>query len=66
MKGLVLCGKILQAHESFVNSVHMALFEVEFNKNDERTEEAILKKIESNMRCIFVTGGVDKTVRLWS
>lgn len=65
-KGLVLCGKILQAHESFVNSVHMALFEVEFNKNDERTEEAILKKIESNMRCIFVTGGVDKTVRLWS
>lgn len=44
----------------------MAPFEVEFNKNDERTEEAILKKIESNMRCIFVTGGVDKTVRLWS
>lgn len=65
-KGLVQCVKTLQAHESFVNAVHMANFETAFAKSDERTEELILKKIEQNMRCIFITGGVDKTVRVWS
>lgn len=65
-KGLVHCVKTLQAHEGFVNTVHMAPFEVYIPKDAEKTEEAILKKIEQNMRCIFVTGGVDKTVRIWS
>lgn len=65
-KGLVRCIKTLTAHEGFVSSVHMASFEISGTKDSEKTEEALLKRIEHDMRCIFVTGGVDKTVRIWS
>lgn len=65
-KGLVQCIKVLSAHEGFINSVHMALVEMPFARDEEETEETVLKKMEKNMRCIFATGAVDQTVRLWT
>lgn len=60
--GKVACIKTLVAHEGFVNSVHFARFECA----EENDREKMLKAIEGGMRCLFVSGGVDSTVRLWS
>lgn len=52
-EGKVRCVRKLLGHEGFVNSIDFAPVE----KNE--------KEIEEKMRCIFISGGVDSTVRVW-
>lgn len=57
--------KLLVGHEGFVNSVHFARFEFERPVGKEDTKDNLMAAIEKNMRCLFVSGGTDSSVRLW-
>lgn len=59
--GKVQCIKTLTGHEGFVSAIDFASFEVD----DMPDEDKLMSYIESRMRCIFISGGVDSTVRLW-
>lgn len=54
--------KRLEKHEGFVNDIAFA----SLNNVEGKEDEELLKNIERRMRCIFVSGGTDNTVRLWS
>lgn len=62
----ITCVKTLSGHEGFVNSIHFAKFELETPGNKaEETREDLMAAIQKSMRCLFVSGGTDNTVRLW-
>ncbi|EGW31222.1 uncharacterized protein SPAPADRAFT_67304 [Spathaspora passalidarum NRRL Y-27907] len=71
----------LMGHDGFINSIDFAQLtkveavqngktEKEEEEEEEEDEEAVydnlLKDVQSRMRCIFVTGAVDNSVRVWS
>lgn len=60
--GRVTEVKKLMKHEGFVNDINAA----PLSEPKDTTNEDILQDIESRMRCVFVSGGTDNTVRLWS
>ncbi|CAH6722314.1 nuclear distribution protein Pac1p [[Candida] jaroonii] len=62
-EGKAKCIRTLTGHEGFVNCIDFASFE-EDNKTP-LTGEELLKHIESKMRCLFISGGVDNSVKLW-
>lgn len=66
--GKASCIKTLTGHEGFVSSAHFARFEIGAieGETEEAREATAMKAIENNMRCLFVSGGTDNTVRLWS
>lgn len=64
--GKTACVKTLSGHEGFVNSIHFARFEWAASGTKlENTRDNLMKEIQKNMRCLFVSGGTDSTVRLW-
>lgn len=63
--GKTSCVKLLSGHEGFINSIHFARFEFETSRGKENTKEILMAAIERSMRCLFVSGGTDNTVRLW-
>lgn len=74
--GNIKCVKSLTGHDGFINDIEFGSFESTINsprkqdeKNPETEEERrneVLKLIESKMRCLFISGGVDNCIRLWS
>jgi platelet-activating factor acetylhydrolase IB subunit alpha len=75
--GKVKCVRTLRGNEGFVNSVEFASFNLEITekKDDETSKkpgvcqeehDEIMKRIEAKMRCLFVSGGSDNSVKLWS
>ncbi|CCH40495.1 putative WD repeat-containing protein [Wickerhamomyces ciferrii] len=56
------CIRTLQEHQGFINSINWApsIFE---NPDDRSTNDE--KLIDENMRCLFVSGGTDQTVKVW-
>jgi len=63
--GKISVMKLLSGHEGFVNSVHFAKFELDKSGNKEDTRENLITAIQKSMRCLFVSGGTDNSVRLW-
>lgn len=59
--GRVVCIKTLKGHDGFVNAIDFAGYEEELLPNPDK----LLEYIESKMRCIFISGGVDNSVRVW-
>lgn len=77
LNGKVKCIKSLVGHEGFINDIDFASFEVassklqlEPEKDNLKTEDdkrnELMKLVEAKMRCLFISGGVDNSVRLWS
>lgn len=64
-EGKVKCIKSLSGHEGFVTSINMASYEVDNKIPSLENREVMMKYIEGKMRCVFVSGSVDNTVRLW-
>lgn len=62
-EGKAKCIKTLSGHEGFVNCIDFASFE----RDDKLppTEEELLKYIETKMRCLFISGSIDNSVKLW-
>lgn len=60
--GSVECVRVLSAHDGFVNCISFANFELHVSSMD---NHAISTAVESNIRCLFVLGSTDNTVRLW-
>lgn len=60
--GSVKCINTLTSHDGFVTCIDFAGIELDEIPKD---EQQLLSVIESKMRCIFVSGGVDNTVKLW-
>lgn len=58
--GRVTTVKTLEKHAGFVNDISMAPLGEPTDEEDE------LRDIERRMRCVFISGGTDNTVRLWS
>lgn len=64
--GNITCVKTLAGHEGFVNSAHFARFEWdESGQKPDATREELMDAIQKHMRCLFVSGGTDNTVRVW-
>lgn len=63
--GKVKCIKTLSGHDGFVTSINMATYEMDDKLPSFENQEKLLKYIEGKMRCVFISGGVDNTVRLW-
>lgn len=63
LEGKVKCIRTLNGHEGFVTSISFAGFEVDDQIPTD--PDQLMKYIETKMRCLFVSGGVDNTVRLW-
>lgn len=61
----VRCIKTLSCHESFVNDIEFASFETNGELETTNDYDSLMKYIQSNMRCIFISGSVDNTVKLW-
>lgn len=57
------CVRLLSAHDGFVTCASFAGFEVNLAK---RTRESVEGYIQDNMRCLFVTGSTDNSVKLWA
>lgn len=78
VNGRVKCVKNLIGHEGFVNDIEFASFEITNNiyvskiaddgktKTEEDRRNELTKSIESKIRCLFISGGVDNCIRLWS
>jgi platelet-activating factor acetylhydrolase IB subunit alpha len=69
--GRVRCIRTLSGNEGFINDLDFARFNLELemsstSKSSEDEHKQILLKIESKMRCLFVSGGADNCVKLWS
>lgn len=60
----VKCVRTLEGHEGFVNAVEFASYEPG-DRPAADTPDQLTKYIESKMRCLLLSGGVDNTVRLW-
>lgn len=78
VNGRVKCVKNLIGHEGFINDIEFASFEITNNfeplkaeeniktKTEEDRNNELMKLIESKMRCLFISGGVDNCIKLWS
>ncbi|KAK6460145.1 WD40-repeat-containing domain protein [Scheffersomyces coipomensis] len=71
IEGKIKCIKTLQGHEGFINTIDFAKYTLnksEFPnfKNEEEFQIELLKQIEVNMKCLFISGGTDSTVNLWN
>lgn len=75
----VQCIKVLSGHEGFINDLNFATLKVEETaelkkeetdlgkeKSKEEIHKELLLVIESRMRCLMVSGGVDSAVKVWS
>ncbi|CAH2354749.1 nuclear distribution protein Pac1p [[Candida] railenensis] len=74
------CVKTLNGHNGFITDINFApVQEEEVGESETRTKkgdeteedvevahEKLMKSIESRIRCIFVSGGIDNSVRVWS
>ncbi|ODV81492.1 nuclear distribution protein PAC1 [Suhomyces tanzawaensis NRRL Y-17324] len=72
--GKVRCIRTLSGHDGFINDLEFASFKIDQLeakddkdkvKSEEETHGEILKAIEKRMRCLFVSGGADNTMRFW-
>lgn len=71
----VQCIKVYSGHEGFITDLSFAT-EKQEKSNEESKEEStkskeelhkeLLAYIESNMRCLVVSGGVDSAVKVWT
>ncbi|KAK6455833.1 WD40-repeat-containing domain protein [Scheffersomyces xylosifermentans] len=77
--GTVKCVSTLNGHEGFLNDLDFARYNSEIisengtkgkegskAKTPEEEHEELMKFIESRMRCLFISGGADNSIRLWS
>lgn len=74
----VQCIKVLSGHDGFINDLNFASLKEENaelmkdetdlgkDKSKEDLHKEVLAVIESRMRCLMVSGGVDSTVKVWS
>lgn len=77
----VQCVRTLQGHKGFINEIDFAplkpeeMVEVkvvedsdadEGDDKSEREYEQLVNLIEKRLRCIFVSGGVDNSIRIWN
>lgn len=71
--GKVKCVKTLKSHEGFISEVDFAKFnkkqvrdQIAKIDKDKDFQKEVMKCIETKMKCLFVSGAVDNTVKLWS
>ncbi|KAK6200498.1 WD40-repeat-containing domain protein [Scheffersomyces amazonensis] len=67
----IKCIRILTGHEGFINSIDFAKYSLETIDtskiaNEQELYDTLLKQIESKMKCLFISGGTDNSVRLWN
>lgn len=65
--GSVTAIKTISGHEGFINDIDFArLTDLESNTDKELTSEEYLKDVEKRMRCLFISGSADNSIKLWS
>ncbi|KAL6450820.1 PAC1 Nuclear distribution protein PAC1 [Candida maltosa Xu316] len=64
--GSVSTIKTISGHEGFINDIDFARLQVADPDKNIETPEDYLKDVEKRMRCLFVSGSADNTVRLWN
>ncbi|ABN64861.2 protein with possible role during mitosis [Scheffersomyces stipitis CBS 6054] len=72
--GSVKCVRTLSGHDGFINDLDFAAFNRDSGKEDKIKEDAteeeshqqLMKFIEGRMRCLFISGAADNSIKLWS
>ena len=68
--GRILNVRTLNGHEGFVNDIALAPYPAKLGLEgaalDETAFEQAMSALEDKMRCIFVSGGLDSSLKVWS
>ena len=60
--GYVNVVKTIIGHDGFINDIDFA----RLKEASDVSEEDLLKQVEKRMRCLFISGSADNSIKLWN